>query len=132
MSLVKFLIILGIGTALSWTSWWLVVTTLDPIEGGAIARWLFYGCFFLVVFGTVTLIGFFVRLWLEKNTVLFRQVASALRHGVLVSSGSTLALLLQSRRLLNVWAGLALVFLVVLIELFFLAGQTKRMDPSRT
>lgn len=95
-----------------------------------IALLLFYGSFFLASFGTVAIIGFFIRYWLEKETILFRQIAIALRHGLLVSSGSTLALLLQSRRLLNVWAILALVTLVVLIELFFLAGQTRRPATS--
>ncbi|MEK7538170.1 MAG: hypothetical protein AAB619_04335 [Patescibacteria group bacterium] len=126
MSLVRFLVILGFGTLLSWTAWMLVLTTLDPASGGLAALFLFYGSFFLALFGTATIAGFFTRYWLERQTVLFRQIAVALRHGTLISAGSTLALLLQSRRLLNLWAVVALVALVVVIELFFLAGQTRR------
>ncbi len=126
MSLVRFLIILIIGTALSWTAWALVLTTLDPTTGGAMSLMLFYGSFFLALFGTATIVGFFLRYWLERETVLFRQIAVALRHGTLVSVGSTLALLLQSHRLLNLWSIIALVALAIVTELFFLDGQTRR------
>jgi len=104
----------------------LVLTTLDPVNGGSVALMLFYGSFFLALFGTATIVGFFLRYWLEKETVLFRQIAIAVRHGTIVAVGASLALLLQSQRLLNVWSSIALVALAVVIELFFLAGQTKR------
>ncbi len=104
----------------------LVVITLDPIHNGVIALLLFFSSFFLAVFGTTTIFGFFVRYWFEKETVLFRQIAIAVRHGLIVASGSTVALVLQGQRLVNVWSIVALVALAIVIELFFLAGQTKR------
>lgn len=126
MSLVRFLIILGAGTLLSWTAWVLVLMTLDPVSGGLVALMLFHGSFFLALFGSATIIGFFLRYWMEKEKILFRQIAIAVRHGLIVATGSTLALLLQGQRLLNVWSIIAIVALAVVIELFFLAGQTKR------
>lgn len=132
MSLIRFLIILGIGTALSWTAWVLVLMTIDPITGGAVALMLFYGSFFLALFGTATIGGFFLRYWLEKETVLFRQIASAVRHGTIVASGSSLALLLQGHRLLNIWSSIALIALAIVIEMFFLAGQTKRSTATES
>lgn len=87
---------------------------------------LFYGSFFLALFGTATIGGFFLRYWMEKETVLFRQIAIAVRHGTIVASGSSVALLLQGQRLLNIWSIIALVALAIVVELFFLAGQTKR------
>lgn len=126
MSLVRFLIILSLGSALSWTAWVLVLMTLDPNTGGVISLALFYVSFFLALFGTASIVGFFIRYWLERETVLFRQIGIALRHGLLVSAGSTFALLLQSRRLLSIWTLVAVIALIVVIELFFLAGQTRR------
>lgn len=126
MSLVRFLIILSAGTLLSWTAWVLVLLTLDPTSSGVVALLLFFGSFFLALFGTATIGGFFLRYWFEKETILFRQIAIAIRHGLIVSTGSTLALILQGQRLLNVWSIVAIVALAVVIELFFLAGQTKR------
>lgn len=130
MSLIRFLIILGIGTVLSWTAWVLVLMTLDPISGGSIALMLFHGSFWLALFGTTTIIGFFLRYWLEKETVLFRQITVAVRHATIVASGSSLALLLQGQRLLNIWSIIALAALAIVVELFFLSGQTRR--PTAT
>lgn len=126
MSLVRFLLILSIGTVLSWSAWVLVLVTMSPTDGGAVALLLFYSSFWLALFGTASILGFFLRYWLEHESVLFRQIAVALRHGTIVSVACTVALLLQSRRLLNVWAIVALVALAVVTELFFLAGQTQR------
>lgn len=128
MSLVSFLVILGVGTLCSWSAWVIVLITLDPTNGGLVALLLFYGSFWLATFGTIALIGFFIRYWFEREPVLFRQIGIALRHGLLFSSGSVIALLLQSRRLLNLWSGVALVLFVIVIELFSLAGQSRRTE----
>ncbi len=130
MSLVRFLIILGLGTALSWTAWILVLTMLDPQTGGLAAIGLFYLSWWLALLGTVTIIGFFMRYWLEKEKVMFRQLSVALRQALLLSGGATVALMLQSRRLLSVWTMLSLIVLLFVAESFFLAGQADRSRQS--
>lgn len=126
MSLVRFIVILSIGTLLSWGTWVVVITSLDPYTGGLLALVLFYSTFWLALMGTATVIGFFMRAWLEKNGVFFRQVATALRQGVFLSTGATLALLLQGIHWLNVWSGLSILVLTLATEIFFLAGSTDR------
>lgn len=126
MSLVRFLIVLGLGTVLSWSAWILVVTLLDPQTGGLIALMLFYSSLWLAILGTLTLAGFFLRYWLEKETLIFQQVSVALRQATLLSSGATIALMLQSRRLLSLWVLLSLAIVLFVIEGFFLAGQSER------
>lgn len=126
MSLVRFLIILAIGTVTSWLAWGLVINTMDPANGGAVALLLFYGSLTLAIFGTVTLAGFFLRYWLERDTVLFRQIGVAMRHGTILTVMAVVLLLLQSQRVLNLWSIIALLALAVVIELFFVAGQSKR------
>lgn len=130
MSLIRFLLILGFGTALSWTAWVLVLTMLDPQTGGLAAIGLFYLSWWLALLGTVTIIGFFARYWLEKDGVMFRQLSVALRQALLLSAGATVALMLQSRRLLSVWTMLSLIILLFVAESFFLAGQTDRSRQS--
>lgn len=125
MSLVRFLLILAVGTVLSWAAWVLVLMTMSPADGGTIAILLFYGSGWLAIFGTAAIIGFFLRYWFERETVLFRQIAIALRHGTIVSTAVSLTLFLQSRRALNLWAILAILALAIVVELFFLAGQTQ-------
>lgn len=126
MSLFRFLIILAFGTALSWAAWALVLLTIDPFTGGVMAHGLFYGSFFLALVGTVTLVGFFGRYWLEKETVLFRQVGVALRQAVNLAAGATAALALQSARMLHLWTILLLILFMAVVEAFFLAGQSRR------
>lgn len=131
MSLVRFIVILSLGTLLSWGTWGLILTTLDPYTGGMLALILFYVSFWLGLMGTVTIIGFFLRAWLEKNGVFFRQIATALRQGSFISTGATLALMLQGARWLNIWSGVSVLALVLVVEVFFLAGQTDRGHLSQ-
>lgn len=130
MSLLSFLLILATGTALSWTAWILVIILLSPTSGGMVALMLFYGSFFMALLGTVTIIGFFLRYWLEKEAIPFRQIAVAMRQATILSVSGTVALLLQSRRLLNLWALLIMIVLAIVIESFFLVGQTTRRTDT--
>ncbi|MBI2984752.1 MAG: hypothetical protein HYY50_03960 [Candidatus Kerfeldbacteria bacterium] len=127
MSLAKFLIILGAGTIMSWTAWWLVLTTLNPFTNGAVAPALFYLSLWLALLGTITLLGFFVRYWLDREKVLFRQVEIALREAIILSSGTILALLLQAARLLRWWTAVVLALLVLMVEFFYLATDSRRI-----
>lgn len=126
MSLVRFLIFLSIGTALSWTAWGLVLFNLDPVAGGAIGPVLFLGSLWLALIGTMTLVGFFIRYWFERSTVPFRQVAVAFRQAALLGTGTMVALVLQTGRLFHWWTGLFLLLLILGIEFFFLVGDTSR------
>lgn len=129
MSLLKFLIFLSVGTILSWLTWVVVLRSLDPYSGGAVALLLFYLSLWLSAVGTMTILGFFLRAWLENDGIYFRQIGVSLRQASFVSSGVIVALCLQAARWLNVWSGLSLVVLVLMLELFFLFGQTERESP---
>lgn len=130
MSLVRFLIALGIGSALSWTAWILVLTTLDPFRGGLIVIILFYGSGALALLGTLTLGGFWLRYWLEKEKIPFQQIGIALRQATTITAAVIIGLLLQASRLLSGWTLAILIVLVIVVELFFLAGQSKRPSHS--
>ncbi|MBI3572785.1 MAG: hypothetical protein HY092_01125 [Candidatus Kerfeldbacteria bacterium] len=132
MSLIRFLVVVSIGTALSWVSWVMIITSLDPSGGGSVLA-LFYLSLFLALMGSLTIIGFFLRYWLEADKVLFQQIAVSLRQASLLSGALVLALMLQAARWLNVWTLIILLLLAGVIEMFFLAGQTQRarsLHPS--
>lgn len=130
MSLVRFLVALGIGSCLSWAAWVLVLTTLDPFNGGMIVIILFFLSGALAVLGTLTLGGFFLRYWLEKDAVLFVQIATSLRQATTVTAAIVVGLWLQAARLLNGWSIAALAVLFLTSELFFLVGQSRRPQGS--
>jgi hypothetical protein len=126
MSLIRFLIILAVGTMLSWLAWVMALITLDPFSNPVVGPMLFYASAWLAIIGTMTLLGFFIRHWLEKTGLPFHQVATSLRQGTLLSSGLILLLMLQRTQYLNVWTFILVMLLVVGTEIFFLAGQTPR------
>jgi hypothetical protein len=130
MSLVRFLIALGVGSVLSWTAWILVLTTLDPFSGGVIVIALFYGSSALALLGTLTLGGFFLRYWLEKEKIPFQQIAVSLRQATTVTAAVMVGLLLQAARLLSWWTLTILIAVTILSELFFLAGQNRHQRTS--
>ena len=126
MSVVRFLIVLGVGSLFSWGAWVMILLSLNPFASGWIAPALFFASFFLGWVGTITIAEFFLRYWLEKDNILYRQIGTSFRQAVVLSTGATAALILQSARLLNLWSGGLIILLVVTIEFFFLAGQTRR------
>lgn len=130
MSLVRFLIALAIGSILSWAAWILVLLSLDPYSGGFMVIGLFYVSGALALLGTLTLGGFFLRYWLEKDKIPFQQIATALRQATTLTLAVMVGLLLQASRLLNGWSLAILFVLVILTEFFFIAGQSRRPRAS--
>lgn len=132
MSLVRFLIALGVGSVLSWTAWVLVLTTLDPFSGGLIVVALFYVSGALALLGTLTLGGFWLRYWLEKDKIPFQQIATSLRQATTITATVIIGLLLQASRVLTGWSLAVLLGLAFIIELFFIAGQSRRPKTSHS
>lgn len=130
MSLVRFLIALGVGSILSWTAWILVYTTLDPFSGGFIVIALFYVSGALALLGTLTLGGFFLRYWLEKEKIPFQQIGVAMRQATTLTLAIIIGLVLQAARLLSGWTLAILIIFTILTELFFIAGQSRRPRAS--
>jgi hypothetical protein len=126
MSLLRFLIVFCSGTVLSWAAWVLVIMMLNPTSGGAVALLLFFSSFFMALVGTATIIGFFLRYWMEQEKIPFRQIGIALRQAVILGTVATIALMLQGQRMLNIWSLLIMIVLAIIVESFFLAGQATR------
>lgn len=118
--------ILAFGTALSWAAWVVTVFRLDPYTDGAFAVALFMISGFLAVSGTLTIIGFFVRYWLEEQKIIFRQFAVAGRQALVLTTGLALVAGLQLGSMLHVWSATLVLVLVIIVELFFQAGEHRR------
>lgn len=123
MSLVRFLIMVAVGTLLSWAAWTAVLLTLDPFANPVVGPLLFYVSGWLAVVGTMVLAGFFVRHWFERDGVPFVQIATALRQGLLLASVIVMSLVLQRAGVLNAWTLLLLLCIAVGIEFFYWASQ---------
>ncbi|MBI5405071.1 MAG: hypothetical protein HY976_02495 [Candidatus Kerfeldbacteria bacterium] len=126
MSLNRYLIIMGIATLVSAGSWLLVVLFLDPTASGVVGVTLFFGSFFLGVFGLCSIIGFVVRHVIQRHETSFRVVAISFRQAGWFAILVTVSLILQSQRLFTVWTAFLLLVMLSLLEAFFVARTASR------
>ncbi len=128
MTVVRFLVLSAIGTALSWGTWVVVLWQINPESSRGIAPTLFFSSLWLAILGTATIIGFLARHLFERQTIPYRQMAVAARQAVNLSTLTVVFLGLQAGSLLSVWTG-GLAFVVAVgIEAFFQAGQARHQS----
>lgn len=120
------MILLAFGTALAWAAWILVLVRLNPYSDGLPALVLFFGSAAVAVAGTLTIAGFFLRYWLEREQVIFRQFAVASRQAIILTSGCLIVGILQLQGMLRIWSAGLVLLLVLIIELFIQAGTYRR------
>jgi len=116
---------MGFGSAICWGAWFLVLFNIDPYSSGWIGRASFYIILFLALLGTLSLVGFFIRLIFVRKSVLFRHIGVSLRQAVLFSILITISFILQSSRLFTWWNAILLVFSFTLLEFFFLSRKAR-------
>lgn len=123
MTLTRYLIFLGISTAICWASWLLVVFRINPYSSGQWGITFFYATQFFALAGTASLLGFGVSILLRRSDPPFQMVATSFRQGVLLACVATASAWLQSQRLLAWWS-LALIALVAAgVEAFVRASR---------
>jgi hypothetical protein len=123
MSLRKYIMGMLVSTGFCWSSWVLILLYLDPEHAGFFGLTLFYLSLFFALVGTVTLIGFYARVRLSHNEVVFSHIRTSFRQGILFALLAIGLLLLQSAQLFSLWTGLLLAIIIVLFEFFFTAKQ---------
>lgn len=90
----------------------------SPEKGGVIIA-LYYFSFFMFITGLSVITNFFIRRWWMHNEVVFSNIKTSMRQGVLFALLLTALLLLSSMKLLTWWDGLIVVFSLALVELYF-------------
>ncbi|HLC99440.1 MAG TPA: hypothetical protein VJC11_00580 [Patescibacteria group bacterium] len=123
MPLTRFLIGMGLGTALGWISWLVVLFRIDPETSGIFGRIFFYASLLIAVTGTASLLGFGARVFFFKTTVMFSQLAISLRQGVWFGVIVITALALQAAELFGAWNIVILALLFGVVETLFLSKE---------
>ncbi len=100
----------------------IVVNNYNPYESSQFIFSLFYLSLFVTLVGILSLIIFYSKIYIFKNSMIYSLFRPSLRQGVIVSMGIVVTVLLQGLRVLDFWVGIPLLIVIVLIELFF---QTK-------
>jgi hypothetical protein len=116
---VRYLLYIAVAGLLSWGALFLVVYKLRPDESTALALGLFFVSLFFALSCSFAVLGYFFRLWFQRNEIFYNHLNIALRQGVLLSVIAVGCLSLQIMRILNWWLGLLLILAVTLLEFYF-------------
>ena len=122
MSLVRYLILMTIATALCWAAWFTVVQSVDPFDTDGAGYFLFYSSFSLALAGTFALLGLLFRTILLKQELMFQKVAISFRQGIFFAILIDGFLILQSMRLLT-WYNIAFLIIGLTIAEFFVISR---------
>ena len=126
MTLRHYLILMGIGTLISFGAVLLILTMVNPEQTSMAVFAVFYASVFLAITGAVSIIGFTLRvLLLKKQLFLSKEVAVSFRQAVLVAALMIGVLLLQSHNLFSWWTGLLMMLAMSVFEAFFISTRTR-------
>jgi len=119
----RYLLFVGVAGLVSWAAWGIVISKLDPFESTALALSMFFLSLFFALSCTLTVFGFYFRLWLNKNEIYSNHIIVAFRQGIeltIIALGCVMFLILG---VLNWWSGFLLILCVSLVEFYFVAKQ---------
>lgn len=120
----SFVISVIIATLLSWAAWVVVINRLGPYSNDRmLALVLFFVSFFFAITGTLTLIGYGLRVYFHRNEIFFSHIGTSLRQGILLAVFVCFCLLFQMYRVFTWWNAGLLFLSLALIEVFFLSRR---------
>lgn len=129
MTLKKYLTLMSLITLICWICFGIIIYNLNPEITNFFGFLLFYFGFFLILLGTLSLIGFIIRVHFSKNLVA-KQVVVSFRQSIWLSLLIAFFLVLQSLRLLRWWNITLFILFLAFLEFFFLSysrkGQQKK------
>lgn len=86
----------------------------------------FYFSLFIACAGVLAMILFYIKYKGHKNSAINSLFWPSVRQGLFLSVSLILLLILKVLSLLDIWIGISLVAVIILLELFF---QTKKSKP---
>lgn len=120
-----------IGTLCSWMAVAFVLALVDPSQASWFGMSLFYSSLFLALWGTLTLLGYFIKSSTGRSGRV-RSAQVATRQGILFSVLLVSTLWLQANRLLSWFNVGLLVALLTLLEFSLISRRpAPRVEPVR-
>lgn len=117
----RYILILGVAALISWLAFYLVVNKLDPFASSGLALALFFVSLFFALTSTFSVIGFYIRVWVNKNEIYYDHINVSLRQAILLTLITLGCLLFQLLGVLTWWSGLLLIAAVTMIEFYLVA-----------
>lgn len=129
MTAKTYSLIMGLATMIAWVGFFIIIFNFDPQEANWVIFVLFYFTVFLAVLGTMSLLGFWIRMWLARKRNLLRTVVrESFRQAFIVSIVVVLALVLQAVRILTWWNISLLVIAAATVEFLILLFKHNQPD----
>ncbi len=123
MSHTKYIAIIGIAGLISWIAFFLVINKLDPFESTSLALALFFVSLAFALTSTFTVIGYYLRVWINKKEIYYDHINVSLRQGILLTLIAIGSLLFQLIGVLTWWSGLLLIGAITMIEFYVVARE---------
>jgi hypothetical protein len=123
MGLRVYLLLIGLGTVLSWFAWCIVLFTMSPVDSGWIGFSMFYITFGTALAGTLTLLFSIIRVYLLHRNVIEREIRTSFRHAVLCALITIASLALSASGHFSFWYTLGLLIVSVTVEYLFLQAH---------
>ncbi len=127
MTLRQYLIIMSLGTLLSWSAVGMIVTMTDPTQTQSVVFVILFASLFLALTGTLSISGFLMRVWLlRKQYFISKEVLVSFRQAILLATLLIASLVMQSRTILTWWNAVLMVAALTMLEFFFVTARAKR------
>lgn len=110
--------ILTLSFILSVFSFASILNFTDPYTAGNTIFLLFYLNLFLLSFAGICLLSLWLKRWLGPK-IFILDFSSSVRHGLLLGTFITLAVLLQMHGILFWWLEITMLIFLIFLELFF-------------
>ena len=115
-------------TILAWLAFFIVLNSFDPNEANIMVFSFFYFSLFLSIFGTFSLLLFYIRKLINNKRSNERKIVSeSFQQSILISFVFIIALILQASRILTWWNTALLIILASMFEFVILAFKTKKV-----
>ncbi|MFA5076393.1 MAG: hypothetical protein WC480_03185 [Patescibacteria group bacterium] len=121
----RYLILMTVATLVCWVAWMIVLFRVNPLEAEVLNFIFFYLAFFLALTGTFSILGLIFRIWLVKHELVIKHAGTAFRQAVWFSILIIGSLILLKLGLLIWWVIVLLIFILAILEFFFLSYQHK-------
>ncbi len=106
---------------MSLIGWFLVLFRLDPFASTNIALGLFFVSLFFTLVSFFTVIGYYLRVFFNRNEIYYSHILISLREGILFAFFVCIALGFQVMRVLTWWNLILLFIAIFLLEAYFIA-----------
>lgn len=124
MTLRRCFVLILLSTFLCWLSWGVVVLYIDPEETNSLGFFLFYLALLLSLIGTLTLLGFLIRIKFSKELVSKKMTAS-FRQAIWLSFLVIAFISFKGLGLLRWWNILLLILVLTFLEMFFISYRKR-------